>query len=184
MRHLLLLSFLILSACGSTPYIGYKFVVQHNRGSDWVLQPEREWASEDIDHRFHVMAGLEWKNGYECGFEHTLRGYQWNALQCSKRFGASKGTGFYFKPSIVHQIDSHTDWFLRTDEKRWQGENPFIHLRVGYRYNGFRCPVIATGNSYRSFASGKAFGGSGEPDLYWTNVECGVRFFGKTGLWR
>ena len=180
MRYLPLLILLLLAGCGSTPFMGYKFAFMHDRGSDWVLQDEREWY-DSREPRFHLTAGLEWDGGYECYLEHVAVGYDWTAVACAKRFG-QKEKGWYAQAALLHQFDGMSSWYLRTDEHRWAGHNPFIHLRVGYRYGWFRCPVFATGFSVEPFAKGKHLFNKPGHDLYWTNVECGVRIGGKTGM--
>lgn len=71
---------------------------------------------------------------------------------------------------------------------RWTGDNPFYHLRFGVewkrtvQHNGrglfrFRCPVLATG---RSLTRGQPLKDeTGQPDLYWSHLECNARFGGK-----
>ena len=187
MRILLLVIVLLLHGCASSPYVEGKLVYQHDRGSDWVLQSERKWTPDESEMRLHVSVGLEWDRNISCPYVETIVSgpWDWTGIGCSWRFGGNKGKegrGFYIEPSLIHQVDSETSPFLRTDQKQWQGHNPFAHLRIGYRFNGFRCPVIATGKSL--FQGAPFESEEGAPDLYWTNVECGARFWGKTGMWK
>jgi hypothetical protein len=182
----------LLAACGSSPYLDSKFVWQHDRGSDWVLQPERPWvcgnkASCESETRLHITAGLEWNNRLDCPYVETILMGPWDQMLvgCSKRFGTYNGKrtwNLFIEPAIVHQVDGRTSEFLRTDQTQWQGHNPFVHLRAGVEGGGMRCPVVATGKSL--FQGAPFEREEGEPDLYWVNLECGVRFWGKTGAWQ
>jgi hypothetical protein len=180
-----LIALLLLTGCASDPYVDLKVVWQHNAGSDWTLQPEREWIRARDDYRLTMNAGLEWKRRTDCPYvEATVSGpYQQMFIGCSRRFGirgADKTVDFYIEPALVYQVNALTEDFLRTDiyrEYEWQGDNPFVHLRIGMRFGSFRCPVIASG---RSLTVGAPFGSEdNSPDLYWVDVECGARLLGR-----
>ena len=187
---------LCLAGCAGTPspYVDAKMVIPHNRGSDWVLQPEREWvckgkASCETEARIDMAAGLEWDNRVTLSLNWILIGpWQQVGLSFAKEWDfaiGGSGWGVIVQPALYHQFDGPTSWFLRTDQLQWQSHNPFLHLRVGMEAEGFRCPVIATGESTYSFARGKWIPGEhGPPDLYWTQLECGARFWGKTGAFQ
>lgn len=179
----------LLAGCASfesfqepDPYAELRFAWQINAWSDWVLQPDRPWTPDDDEARLHLQVGVEWDNRVSCFGESMLVG-PWSQafLGCSKMFGAKDERGFFVQPELRHQLDSLTSDFLQTDQKQWQGHNPFVHLRVGYRLSGFRCG-IATGKSL--FQGAPFEREEGAPDLYWTNVECGYRFGGHTGMWK
>ena len=175
---------ILLSGCASTPYLEMKFVHQHDRGSDWVLQSERPWTPSESETRTHLTVGLEWTEGFNCPYVERIVSGPWDQtlLGCSKRFGKqiNTNTRLFIEPSIVHQVDGETTPFLRTHEKQWQGHNPFVHLRVGIKHHGFRCPVLATGKS--AFQGAPFEREDHAPDLYWVNLECGVRLWGKDGI--
>ena len=190
MRALAIIVALLLAGCASKPsaYFDSKFVFQHDRGSDWVLQSERSWTPAESETRLHITGGLEWMYQIDCPYVEVILSGPWDQmfLGCSKRFGKigkNKNYTFFFEPAIVHQVDNRTSAFLRTDQKQWQGHNPFMHLRGGIRWkNGMRCPVIATGKSV--FQGAPFEKEEHAPDLYWTNFECGIRLGGKTGAFR
>ncbi len=169
--------------CASTPYVDMKVVHQIDSWSDWVLQPERKWMEDSEDYGIRVTVGTEFAKERECFVEFAATGTEQMFVGCGQRFGwrgSHEPTGWYAEPSIRYQVDTRTTEFLRTDQKQWQGENPFIHLRVGYKRNGIRCPVVATG---KSLVSGAPFSNEDtSPDIYWTNVECGVRMWGRDGV--
>lgn len=174
MRYLVLL---LLSGCASSPYVEVRFAEQINGMSDWVLQPEREWTAPESQTRLHLQAGLEWSGNVDCYAESMVVG-PWDQvfIGCSKRFGER----FFAQPKLMHQVDSQTSPFLRTDQKQWQGHNPFLHLRVGYQINPAFAVGISTGKSL--FQGAPFEGEDGEPDLYWTNIDISARLFGKNGL--
>lgn len=187
--------FLFLGGCANlgspSPYVEGKFTYQINSWSDWVLQPERPWICGDKpgcenEHRLHLEVGLEWKKRVDCPyFESMLVGeYSWGGIGCSIAFGKKFGEspwGGYLEPAIVHQLDSHTSDFLQTDQNQWQSHNPYIHLRGGVEGGGFYFG-LATG---RSIFQGAPFESEeNNPDIYWTNIELGVRFWGKTGAFQ
>ncbi len=182
-----LLLLLLLMGCASAPYLDMKASFQHNRGSDWVLQPERKWGPGESESRLAIAAGLEWDHQIDCYVESVLFG-PWNrtSVGCAKRFGRVRGVnkpGLFFEAHIEHQFDSLTSPFLRTDQKQWQGHNPFMTLRAGVVWgHQIRCPAISSG---KSVFQGAPFESEDHaPDLYWVNVDCTVRLFGKTGAWR
>jgi hypothetical protein len=179
----LLIPLLFLSGCATVdPFLDMKFVYQHDAWSDWVLQSERPWTGKESEVRVHMTAGLETDVG-ELYFESIVSG-PWSQafVGYSYRFGNAKegrDWNFFIEPALVHQIDNLSSEFLQTSQKQWQGHNPFVHLRIGLQGAGdaFRCPVIATG---KSVFQGAPFESEDHaPDLYWTNVECGVRLFGR-----
>jgi len=146
--------------------------------SDWVLQPERPWTADESVTRIHFVAGLEWEDKWDCPYVDYMASGPWDQtfIGCSKRFGDS----WFATPKLMHQLDSASSDFLGTDQKQWQGHNPFLHLRVGYHFNpAFACG-ISTGKSL--FQGAPFESEDGEPDLYWTNVDCSARLGGKTGL--
>jgi len=174
---------ILLSGCASSPYLEMKFVHQVDRMSDWVLQPERPWTPKEAETRTHLTVGLEWKD-VNCPYVERIFQGPWDQMLigCSRRFGKAVGenTRLFIEPALVHQVDGETSPFLRTDEKQWQGHNPFVQLRIGIKHYGFRCPVIATG---KSLFQGAPFEREDHaPDLYWTNIECGVRLWGNEGI--
>lgn len=188
LQPVLLLACLLLMGCANspaTPYGGYKFVAQHSRGTDWVLQKEREWTPNESVTGAHIFAGLEWKHRIRCPYVNYVAhgAFDQVLIGCSWQFGTwgDKDWGFYAEPAIVHQVDSETSWFLRTDQKQWQGHNPFLHLRLGIELAGFNC-AIASGKSV--FQGAPFESEDNNPDIYWTNFECGVQVWGKTGAFR
>lgn len=194
MKFWTLLAVLLLTGCASSkPYIEARMAHQLDRMSDWVLQPERDWicseeAQEagtcDSELRLFVQAGFEWPNQSDCYFETTAIG-PWDQawVGCSRMFGAKDERGWFIRPELRHQINDLTSDFLQTDQTQWQGYNPFVHLRVGYRYSGFKINV-ATGMSTRCIAKLKKIRDVSCPDLYWTNIEVGARYGGYTGMWQ
>ncbi len=70
---------------------------------------------------------------------------------------------------------------------KWTGQNPFYHLRIGLEWRRFghrnhkifraKCPTIATGRSLTQGAPLESE--KGASDLYWSHLECQVRFGGK-----
>lgn len=184
MNKSLLVVLFSLTGCASSPYLEMKFVYQVNPMSDWVLQTERSWTPDESETRLHLNVGLEWDDALNCPYVERIFSGPWDHLLigCSKRFGKQVGTNtrLFIEPAILHQVDSQTSEFLRTDQKQWQGHNPFVHLRLGVKYRGFRCPVIASG---KSLFQGAPFEREDHaPDLYWTNIECGVRIWGNEGI--
>lgn len=179
MRYLAILSLLFfVTGCAYTsPYGEVRAEYQINSWSDWVLQPEREWTPERDEMRLHLQAGLQWKNGWECPFVDTMITGPWDQMfiGCSKTFGWKRS---YVSALLMHQVDERTSEFLRTDQKQWQGHNPFLHVRAGFSWKDdkYRCPGIATGKSL--FQGAPFEQEEGEPDLYWTTVTCAVRFGG------
>ncbi len=166
---------LLLSGCA--PFVEVGVGYQIDRWSDWVLQPERAWVNDEPLYTF--SAGLEWKDHVDCPSIDIVSGaYEQAFLSCSKRFGGK----FFSNVQLKHQINSRTSDFLQTDQKQWQGHNPFLHLRIGYDWGGVKCPQIATGKSL--FQGAPFESETGNPDLYWTNLECSVRFFGQSGVGR
>jgi len=176
-----LVALLFISSCASSPYVDFRMEQQIDGMSDWVLQPERPWTADESEVHVNLRVGLEWSKGLKCPYVDSMIVGPWNQVfvGCSKSFQTEKRR-FYIEPAIVHQIDSQTSGFLGTDQKQWQGHNPFIHLRVGVNINpAFYCGV----SSGKSLFQGAPFESeSNNPDLYWTNVGCGARLFGKTGL--
>ena len=169
-----------LGGCASSPYVDARFGYQHDGGSDWVLQPEREWTPSESEVKLWLQTGLEWDKQLSCPYVDVLVSGPWDQafVGCSMRFGKK----FYVEPSINHQIDSMSSEFIRTDQRQWQGHNPFAHLRVGYQINPAFRVALATGMSTHCLSKGKGLKEVSCPDLYWTDVEAGVRFFGKRGL--
>jgi hypothetical protein len=196
MKKLLLL--FLLSGCASSPFIDTKLVIQNNRGSDWMLRPQREWINDNNNPRLHVVVGLEWGHQIDCPYIASgTDKLRWVHIGCAKAWG--KKEGLFFEFALIHQVDSLSSWWLRTDRApydgpdearalysrgyydngdRWTGQNPFYHLRVGLRWkHKVKCPVIATG---RSMFQGAPFESEdGAPDLYWSQLECGKRWGGK-----
>ena len=181
LKILCVLIYLPLFGCASSPYLIVKGVYQHDRGSDWVLQPERKWINGSNNPRLHIQAGLEWENNLDCPYIASgTDQLRWVHLGCAKTFGSydsNKRFNFFAQLDIVHQVDSLTSSILSTDMKAWSGHNPFWHFRGGLIWKKWKCPVIATG---RSMFQGLPFESEDmAPDLYWTHVECGRRWGGK-----
>jgi hypothetical protein len=168
---------LLLSGCASTPYVEMRMAYQIDPWSDWVLQPERKWTPAESEVRIHLQAGLEFDKNVDCYVDSMIVG-PWSQafVGCSKRFGS----GFFVTPKLMYQVDDLTSDFLNTDQKQWQGPNPFLHLRVGYQIN----PAFAVGLSTgKSLFQGAPFEKEEHnPDLYWTNVDVTARLWGKHGL--
>jgi hypothetical protein len=183
MKTLLITALLTLSACASEPYLDAKIVWQHNSGSDWMLRPNREWINDRNNPRMHIALGLAWKNDLDCPYIATGTDVlKWRHVGCSKLFGTkpNKNHRWFIETALVYQIDSQTDWWLRTDRTDWQGVNPFFHLRGGVIWENegpasFKCPMIATGRSVTQGFPLHSESKEGETDLYWTNIECGGR---------
>ncbi len=168
--------FLLIGCATSEPYLELRVAYQIDPWSDWVLQPERDWTP-DSESRMNLQAGLEWDNNVSCYVDSMIAG-PWDQMfiGCSRSFGKK----WFIETALVHQVDSRTQEFLRTDQKQWQGHNPFFHVRVGYNINpAFRCN-IATGKSL--FQGAPFEREEGAPDIYWVNAECSGRFKGKHGL--
>lgn len=55
-----------------------------------------------------------------------------------------------------------------------------MHLRAGYDWGAVTCPQIATGKSL--FQGAPVEIDEGEPDIYWVNIECSARFWGRSGF--
>lgn len=166
----------------ASPFIEGRMAYQINPWSDWVLQPERRWTPDESETRLHVLAGLEWDNNVSCFGDSMLVGpWSQTFIGCAKMFGSESERGWFIQPELRHQVDSLTSDFLGTDQKQWQGHNPFLHVRAGYRLSGFRLN-LATG---KSLFQGAPFEREEmNPDLYWTNIEVSARFGGKTGMWK
>lgn len=175
MRHLLF-SLVLLSGCAS-PFLEVGVDYQIDPWSDWVLQDERPWINDEP--LYQVQLGLEWDGFVDCPYLMTSTGaYNQAFFGCSKRWGERA----YANVQLKHQRDQESDPFLRTDQKQWQGHNPFLHVRVGYDWGGIKCPQIATG---KSLFQGIPFErDEGNPDFYWMNVGCAVRFGGHSGVGR
>ncbi len=175
MNRVLLL--LLLTGCASTPYVEVRMAGQIDGMSDWVLQPDRDWTPEESETRLHLQVGVEWDGNVDCYADSMIVG-PWSQLfiGCSKRFGES----WFVQPKLMHQVDARTSDFLQTDQKQWQGHNPFVHVRFGYQIN----PAFACGiSSGKSLFQGAPFEREEHaPDLYWTNVDCSARLWGKRGL--
>lgn len=173
MHRCILIICCILSGCGTTPFVDGRVSYQIDPWSDWVLQPEREWTGDQSEVRFNLIGGLSW-GSWDCPYIDVMIVGPWDQffIGCSKTFGKER---FYGSLQLMHQVDSRTSDFLNTDEKRWQGHNPFLHFRGGMQFmdKRLRCG-LATGKSL--FQGAPFEREEGNPDLYWTNVECGYRF--------
>ena len=95
----------MLAGCASTPYADLRINYQHDGGSDWVLQPEREW----IDDRLFGMAvqlGTEWDNQFQCYLDTTIKGGPFDQVLvgCSKRFGKK----WYIEPAVYRATFKRT----------------------------------------------------------------------------
>lgn len=180
MKNLVVIGAVVfLTGCATaSPFFDFTVARQINGMSDWVLQPEREWTSTQ-QIQFHSSLGVAWDNGSECYLRNVIGPWNQTFVGCAKSFYTPKGR-FFVKPELLHQVDSQTSTFLRTNQKQWQGHNPFIHLRAGVKYKALKCQV-ATGKSV--FQGAPFEGEDGEPDLYWTNIECGVRLIGRGGVY-
>ena len=179
MRLAIVTLLFLLTGCASSPFVEARVAYQIDRWSDWVLQSERDWVSDEPVH-LRLVAGLEWDKGIDCPYVDVMMAGPWNQsfIGCSKQFGKKH---WYAQTQLMHQIDDHTSAFLRTDQKQWQGHNPFFHLRFGAQWRGgkVKCPTIASGKSL--FQGAPFESEDGNPDLSWVNVECSTRFWGKTG---
>ncbi len=171
---LILVALVLLSGCASSPFIEGRLAGQINSWSDWVLQPEREWVSDEPV-ALHLIMGLEWDHGIDCPYLDTMMSGPWNQafIGCSKTFGKK----WYAQTQLMYQLDSRTSEFLRTDQKQWQAHNPFFHLRFGYQKGKWKCPTLATGKSIGQGAPYESE--EGNPDISWVNIECSVRWGGK-----
>ena len=126
-----------------------------------------------------IQLGVEWDKQVQCYADYSYGPFNQTLLGCSKRFGKK----WYIEPALVHQVDSLTDEFLRTDQRQWQGHNPFVHLRAGYAINPAFRIQIASGMSTYAISKGKIWDRNTHvPDLYWTNIEFAARIGGKHGL--
>ena len=179
---ILCILFFIPSLCyAASPYLTLKRVYQNDRGSDWVLSPERDWINGSNNPRLHIHVGLAWDRNISC-FGATGTDYlEWVHVGCSKDWGSynpDRRFNFFGQLAIIHQIDSLTDPILSTDMKAWQGHNPFWHFRFGMKWkHKIRCPVFATG---RSLFQGNPFESEDmAPDLYWFHIECSKSWGGK-----
>lgn len=182
MKKLVILFIALLSGCASSPFLDMKAVWQHDRGSDWMLRPEREWIDGPNNPRLHVAAGLEWENRVDCPYIASgTDDLEWVHIGCSKTFGRyepNQTFNLFGEFSVVHSVDELSDYYLSTDRKRWQGHNPFMHLRGGFEWaHKIKCPVYATGKSI--FQGAPFESESHAPDLYWSHFECGKRWGGK-----
>lgn len=177
-RLAIILLAVLVAGCSSTPYLDARFGFQIDSWSDWVLQSERPWTPSESETKLWLQAGLEWDRSISCPYVETMMSGPWDQafIGCSMRFGKK----FYIEPALVHQIDARTSEFLQTDQKQWQGHNPFMHLRVGYQINPAFRIGLATGKSL--FQGAPFEKEEGNPDLYWTDLEIGVRFWGKHGM--
>ena len=175
-RAIACLVILLLSGCAT--FVETRAAYQVDPWSDWVLQKERPWTPARSEVRVNLIAGLAWDRGIDCPYFDVMMVGPWDQLfiGCSKIFGTGR---WYLQTQILHQIDNRTSDFLQTDQKQWQGPNPFFHLRMGAQWQEGRikCPTIATG---RSLFQGAPFEKEeGSPDLYWVNLECSIRWGGR-----
>ena len=204
MRRLLVLAGIaMLAGCAATgkpaAFLDAKVVWRNDRGSDWMLRPDREWINERNNPRLQGALGLEWPHQIDCPFIATgTDALKWVHLGCAWRFGKRKPGrlfGFCGDVALIHQVDELSSWWLRTDKQhvkppsviaqqyrdtpgaKWTGQNPFYHLRAGLCWDHkIRCPMIATG---RSMFQGAPFESEDNaPDLYWSALECGKRWGG------
>lgn len=178
MKYLVLF---FLVGCASSPYLDTKLVYQHNAGTDWMLQPEREWINTTNNPRIHIALGLEWEHQLDCPYIASGTDVLgWVHLGCAKTFGTYKPTrrfDFFGRIDVIHQVDRWSSGWLSTNRKDWQGHNPFIHFRIGLLWkHNVRCPVYATGKSiFQGFPFESE---NNNPDLYWSLFECGRRWGG------
>jgi len=217
MKTIIIIVLLSLAGCASMmqraePYFDVKMVWQNDSGTDWMLRSARPWV-EDGRFRSQFGVGIEWDKGWDCPYLQVspFQSLNWTHIGCGKRWGGSPETkdsivSPYFQFDLRHQVDSLTNWWLRTDHPdlsdeglpadsqivlynnvyqngtKWTGQNPFYHFRFGLEWKRsklfrVRCPSIATG---RSLTQGSPLESeNGEADLYWSHVECNLRVGGK-----
>lgn len=173
MKALMLLILLVLSGCASItenaePYWDTKVVWQNDSGSDWMLRSARPWV-DDGRWRVQFGPGIEWDGGWDCPYLMTapFQSLNWVHIGCGKRWGGlpeKKMGKVFFSFDLRHQVDSMSDWWLRTDHPdirktnpdfvhanphapivrynaayhdkgtKWTGANPFYHLRLGVEW--------------------------------------------------
>lgn len=181
---LLLLVILPLTGCAymgkPAPYLDTKIVWQNDDGSDWMLRPEREWIDETNNPRFHVHLGLEWAHNIDCPYIATgTDALEWLHFGCAKtwEWWMTEDTALFFQFAVIHSSDKYSHPILSTDQKRWQGHNPFGHWRLGIKRKSGWFFNVATG---RSIFQGAPFESEdNNPDLYWFHAELGYRLGGK-----
>jgi hypothetical protein len=177
---------LALSGCASItenaePYFDTKVVWQNDSGSDWMLRSARPWVN-DGKWRIQFGVGLEWDKGWDCPYlqSASFQSLNWVHLGCGKRWGGNpdKLASLFVQLDLRHQIDSLSDWWVRTDHPdlrqthpdltenypnepivrynaayhdrgvKWTGQNPFYHLRMGVAW---KRTVRHNGNSLFRF---------------------------------
>lgn len=176
MRYLILL---LLTGCSYTmPYLEPKAEYQFDSWSDWVLQSERPWTPEESEPFLKLETGLEWSYGISCpSWEFNITGpWEQMFIGCWWHYRPSGTIKPFFGAGVMHQIDSRTDDFLGTDQRQWQGHNPFIHVKAGASAYGLNLYL----RSGKSIFQGAPFESEAHnPDLYWTNFGISYRFFGR-----
>lgn len=174
---------LLLTGCASVmqkaePYFDTKIAWQNDSGSDWMLRSARSWV-DDGRWRTQFGVGLEWDGGWDCPYLQTapFQSLNWTHIGCGKRWGGNpdKLASMFVQLDLRHQVDSMSDWWLRTDPEdlrnespqmpadsdimrynaayhdkgiRWTGDNPFYHLRFGVAWKRM---VKHNGNSLFRF---------------------------------
>ncbi len=184
MKKAIILTALVITLMGcasAKPYLDTKLVVQHDRGSDWMLRPERPWIADNNNPRLHVAAGLAWKNQFDCPYIATgTDALRWVNIGCGKTFGSYKPErrfNLFGEAHLVHQVDYWSSWWLQRERTAWMGHNPRLYVRVGLQWDHkIKCPMIASGTSI--FQGAPFEKETGAPELYWTNFECNKRWGG------
>jgi uncharacterized protein YceK len=169
--RLLLVALVLLSGCASVteraePYFDMKVVWQNDSGSDWMLRSSRSWVN-DGKIRYQAAVGIEWDHNIDCPFlAVSYQSLNWAHIGCAKSWGGKpdKLVKPFFQVDLRHQVDSMSDWWLRTDHPdlrkthpdlvrqnpntdivrynaayhdrgiKWTGQNPFYHLRLGLEW--------------------------------------------------
>ena len=174
-------------------YAELKAVYQHDRGSDWMLRPERSYIDGRNNPRGHLHFGAAWNRQIDCPFVATgTDELEWVHIGCSKDWDwwTNGKVTIGFQLALIHQVDRWSNYYLRTDKHdltppdpqaqrwadagaRWTGQNPFYHMRFRVKWDKWFVN-IATG---RSLTQGFPMESEhGAPDLYWSAIELGYRF--------
>ena len=128
-----------------------------------MLRSDREWV-RNSQTTLQAAVGVEWQHNVDCPF--IAASYQtlnWVHIGCAKSWGGKpERKNSIVRPFIQldlrHQVDSLSDWWLRTDHPdisgmgfpedqpivqynnayqngtKWTGANPFYHIRLGLEW--------------------------------------------------
>lgn len=182
-------------------YAEGKAYYQHDRGSDWMLRPERSYIDDRNNPRYHLHLGLEWARQIKCPFVSTgTDALEWVHVGCSKDWDWWEGehVTIGFQLALIHQIDRWSNYYLRTDKHdltppdpqaqrwadsgaRWTGQNPFYHMRLRFKWDDWSVNLVTGRSLTQGFPMEKETNsdGSTEPDLYWSGVELVYQWGGK-----